>query len=189
MEIYLIKFYHLKKLFLTNGRKLKPYLVFKMRRIIFIFLVTLISNQLDAQSINADKIAFANFIKRMYFETPFEGVKIVDDYDHQYLISVITLEKAKYNNLSIMNRVAQVKAQSQANTFLNGATISMDMVIKTTEKTTKDSTKTIVESIESIKQNSLGFTQGLELLNNFDNSDGIRMVFIYFRKLIKSEKL
>jgi hypothetical protein len=83
-----------------------------------------------------------------------------------------------------MNRVAQVKAQSQANTFLNGSTISMDMVVSTKE--TKDSTNkttTIVETIEQIKQNSMGFSQGLELLANFDNSDTLRMVFIYAREM------
>ena len=139
----------------------------------------------NAQSFNDDKTAFTNFLKRMYSATPFEGVKIVDDYDHQYLLSVISLEKAKYTNPSIMNRVAQVKAQSQASTFLNGATISMDMVIKTTEKTSEDSTSTIVETVESIKQNSMGFTQGLELLTNFENTDSKRMVFMYYREIKK----
>ena len=124
----------------------------------------------------------------MYITKPFEGVKVVDDYDHQYLVSVISLDKAKYTNPSIMNRVAQVKAQSQANTFLNGATISMDMVIKTTEKNTKDSNNTLIETIESIKQNSMGFTQGLELLTNFKNTDNNRMVFIYFREIKKEIK-
>jgi len=137
----------------------------------------------NAQSFNDDKTAFTNFLKRMYTATPFEGVKIVDDYDHQYLVSVISLDKAKYTNPSDMNRVAQVKAQSQANTFLNGATISLDMVIKTSEKTSKDSTSTLVETVESIKQNSMGFTQGLELLTNFKNADSKRMVFIYYREI------
>jgi hypothetical protein len=144
---------------------------------------------INAQSFNEDKTAFSNFLKRMYTSTPFEGVKVVDDYDHQYLVSVISLDKVKYNNLSVMNRVAQVKAQSQANTFLNGATISMDMVIKT--KDTKDSSgniNTIIESVEEIKQNSMGFSQGLELLSNFDNSDNLRMVFIYFREIKKELK-
>jgi hypothetical protein len=141
----------------------------------------------NAQSFNDDKTAFTNFLKRMYTATPFEGVKIVDDYDHQYLLSVISLEKAKYTNPSIMNRVAQVKAQSQASTFLNGATISMDMVIKTTEKTSEDSTSTILETVESIKQNSMGFTQGLELLTNFENTDSIRMVFMYYREIKKQQ--
>jgi 6-pyruvoyl-tetrahydropterin synthase len=122
----------------------------------------------------------------MYLSSPFEGVKIVDDYDHQYLVSVISLEKAKYTSESTMNRVAQVKAQSQASTFLNGATISMDMIITTKE--TKDSTNnvtTIVETVEQIKQNSVGFSQGLELLINFDNSDNLSMVFVYIRELKK----
>jgi hypothetical protein len=142
----------------------------------------------SAQSFNEDKTSFSNFIKRMYSATPFEGVKIVDDYEHQYLISVISLEKAKYNDPSIMNRIAQVKAQSQANTFLNGASISMDIVIKTSEKTTSNSNTTLVETIESIKQNSTGFTQGLELLTNFDNADSKRLVFIYMREIIKEKK-
>jgi hypothetical protein len=86
----------------------------------------------------------------------------------------------------MMNRVAQVKAQSQVNTFLNGSNISMDMVIKTTEK--KDSTgksTSVTESIESIKQNSSGFSQGLELLTNFDAADPKRMVFFYYREMKK----
>jgi hypothetical protein len=152
-----------------------------------LLLLTLVfSITANAQSFNEDKTAFSNFIKRMYSTSSFEGVKIVDDYDHQYLISVISLDKAKYSDPSVMNRVAQVKAQSQANTFLNGATISMDMVIKTTEiKDTTNNVKTIVETVEQIKQNSTGFTQGLELLTNFDNSDNTRKVFVYIRELKK----
>jgi hypothetical protein len=142
----------------------------------------------NAQSYNDDKTAFTNFLKRMYTATPFEGVKIVDDYDHQYLLSVISLEKAKYTNPSIMNRVAQVKAQSQASTFLNGATISMDMLITTREiKDSTNNVQTIVETVESIKQNSMGFTQGLELLTNFENTDSIRMVFMYYREIKKQQ--
>lgn len=155
-----------------------------MKKCFLIFLY-LISYYSFAQSFNDDKTAFTNFLKRMYTASPFEGVKIVDDYDHQYLLSVISLDKAKYTNPSIMNRVAQVKAQSQASTFLNGATISMDMVIRTSELTSKDSTSTLVETVESIKQNSMGFTQGLELLSNFENADSKRMVFMYYREFKK----
>jgi hypothetical protein len=153
-----------------------------------IIVITLFASKCFAQSFNDDKPGFSNFLKRMYNSSPFEGVKIVDDYDHQYLVSVISLDKSKYTSISIMNRVAQVKAQSQASTFLNGATISMDIVINTKE--TKDSTnnvKTIVETVEQIKQNSSGFSQGLELLTNFDYTDGKRGVFIYIREIIKKE--
>jgi hypothetical protein len=150
------------------------------------FLVILVSIKSYGQGFSDEKVSLTNFIKRMYTSKPFEGVKIVDDYDHQYLISVISLEKAKYSSESIMNRVAQVKAQSQASTFLNGATISMDMVITTKEfKDSTNNVKTIVETVEQIKQNSVGFSQGLELLTNFDNADNLRMVFIYIRELKK----
>ncbi|MDP3945263.1 MAG: hypothetical protein Q8Q51_05160 [Lutibacter sp.] len=156
---------------------------------ILLFLVILASLKANGQGINEDKVSLSNFLKRMYTSNPFEGVKIVDDYDHQYLVSVINLEKAKYTSESTMNRVAQVKAQSQASTFLNGATIYMDMIITTKES--KDSTNnitTIVETVEQIKQNSAGFSQGLELLTNFDNTDRLRMVFIYVRELKKETK-
>jgi len=152
-------------------------------------LILFISIFTNAQSFNEDKTTFANFIKRMYTASTFEGVKVVDDYDHKYLISVLSLEKAKYaGNPSAMDRVAQVKAQSQANTFLNGATISSDLIIKTTEKKSKDSTSVLVETIESIKQNAMGFTRGLELLTNFDNVDGKRMVYVYMREMKKENK-
>ena len=157
-----------------------------LKIVIFTLLVFSLCGNLEAQSFNDEKVSLTNFIKRMYTAKPFEGVKIVDDYDHQYLISVISLEKAKYTSESTMNRVAQVKAQSQASTFLNGATISMDMVITTKEsKDSSNNVKTIVETVEQIKQNSVGFSQGLELLTNFDNPNSLRMVFIYIRELKK----
>ena len=155
-----------------------------LKIIITSFLVLFLFANSHAQSFNEDKTAFSNFLKRMYTAKTFEGVKIVDDYNHQYLISVISLEKAKYTNESTMNRVAQVKAQSQASTFLNGATITMDMVITTKEsKDSANNVKTIVETVEQIKQNSVGFSQGLELLSVFPNGDDKRMVFIYGRAI------
>ena len=155
----------------------------KLFRTVLIFLLTLNSTITFSQSFNEDKIAFGNFLKRMYKVTPFEGVKIVDDYNQEYLVSVITLEKSKYTSMPIMNRVAQIKAQSQANTFINGSNISSDLIIKTSEKKSKNSTESIVETIESIKEDSYGFTKGLELLVNFDSEAGIHMVFIYYKAL------
>ena len=155
---------------------------------LLVFLSLTFTLTVKAQSFNEDKTAMTNFIKRMYSSTPFEGVKVIDDYDHQYFISVLSLEKANYTSPSTLNRVAQVKAQSQANTFFNGSNISNDLVIKTTEQKSKDSTHTIIETIESIKENAMGFTQGLELLTNFDNADGKRMVFVFYREMIKQEK-
>lgn len=159
-----------------------------MLKLLFQTIILLLTLNVSAQSFNDEKIVFSNFVKRMYSSTPFEGVKIMDDYEHQYLVSIVSLDKSKYANESTMHRVSQVKAQSQANTFLNGASISMEMIITTKE--IKDSTnnkKTIIDTVEKIKQNSIGFTQGLELLTNFDSTGNLRMVYVYVREL-KSKK-
>ena len=149
------------------------------------FFLLLIAFSGYSQSINDDKTSVTNFIKRMYNSAPFEGVKVIDDYDHQYFISVLSLEKGKYPNEAMMNRVAQVKGQSQANIFFNGSTISSDLVIKTTENKSTDKPSTAVETIESIKENAMGFVKSMELLTNFDNADGKRMVFIFYKEIVK----
>lgn len=155
-----------------------------MKNILFTLFITF-SAFGYSQSINDDKISLTNFIKRMYNSTPFEGVKVIDDYDHQYFISVLSLEKSKYPNEAMMNRVAQVKGQSQANIFFNGSTISSDLVIKTTENKSTDKPSTAIETIESIKENAMGFVKSMELLTNFDNPDGKRMVFIFYKEMKK----
>jgi hypothetical protein len=139
---------------------------------IFTIVTILLFSSVFSQSFNEDKTAFTNYVKRMYASAPFDGVKIIEDYDHQYLVSV-------------MNRVAQVKAQSQVNTYLNGASIDMNTIIRTTETTENNQTKSVTESIEQIKQNSTGFSQGLELLTNFENSDSKKMVYVYMREIKK----
>lgn len=148
-----------------------------------IFFSLIITLSLNAQNYNEDKTSMANYLKRMYNNVPFEGVKVLESVEGNYFISIISLEKAKYTSQSTMMRVAQVKAQSQANTFFNGSTISSDFIIKTTEEKQKDSTKTTIETIEAIRENSIGFVKAMELLTNFDIEDDKRMVFIYFKEL------
>jgi len=135
------------------------------------------------QGFNDDKTAFSNFLKRMYNSSPFEGVKLVEDYDNEYIISVLSLEKGT-KSFSILSRVAQVKAQRQVSAFFNGSTITAEFIIKTTEeKADSIEVKTTVETIEKIKENSVGFVNGLELLTNFDIDEGERMLFIYIKKI------
>ena len=135
------------------------------------------------QGFNDDKTAFSNFLKRMYNSSPFEGVKLVEDYDNEYIISVLSLEKGT-KSFSILSRVAQVKTQRQVSTFFNGSTVTAEFIIKTTEeKADSSEVKTTVETIEKIKENSVGFVNGLELLTNFDIEEGNRMLFIYIKKI------
>lgn len=146
-----------------------------------IFILAVINS--FGQGFNDDKIALTNFIKRMYNSSPFEGVKMIEDYDNKYIISVLSLEKAG-KSTSILTRIAQTKAQRQVSTFFNGAVITSEFIIKTTEtKADSSEVQTTVETIEKIKENSVGFVNGLELLTNFDIEEGKRMLFIYIKKI------
>ncbi len=153
-----------------------------MKRIIINILLTLaIVSSLPswAQSYNQEKTALANFLVRMYENAPFDGVKAVEDYDNAYLMSVVKLDKEKYNSESALNRVASVKAMSQASRFFNGSNITEDMIIRTTEKS--DGTSD-TEIIENIKEHSVGYVKQLEHLTNFTSSDG-QQVFIFITLL------
>lgn len=153
-----------------------------MKKLLLVTLLIMISLGIDAQGYSSDKVAFTNFLIRMYNNAPFEGVRAVNDYDNAYLISVLALEPAKYkNNESVINRVASVKALAQASRFLNGSNITQDMIIHTTEKA--DGTSD-TEIIENIHENSVGYVKAMEQLANFKRSDG-QLVFI-FATLLKT---
>ena len=140
---------------------------------------------MQAQSYNTERTALVRFLTRMYNSAPFEGVKAVNDYDNNYLISVVVLDPAKYgNNESTMNRVAGVKAMSQASRFFSGSKITADLVIKTTEDAEGESFN---EMIETINENSIGFVKALEELTNFDNESN-KKVFIYITEIKKNKE-
>jgi len=154
-----------------------------MKQGLLIILALMLSAISYGQGFNDDKIALTNFIKRMYSSSPFEGVKLVEDYDNKFIISVVSLEKAD-KSTSILTRIAQTKAQRQVSTFFNGAVITSEFIIKTTEiKADSSEIKTTVETIEKIKENSIGFVNGLELLTSLDIDEGVRIMFIYIKKI------
>lgn len=154
----------------------------KKFRLILIIISSIVSAlSVAAQSYNQEKTALANFLVRMYENAPFDGVKAVEDYDNAYLMSVIKLDKDKYKTESALNRVASVKAMSQASRFFNGSNITEDMIMRTTENA--DGTSDI-EIIENIREHSTGYVKQLEHLTNFPSSDG-QQVFIFIAPLNK----
>ena len=84
-----------------------------------------------AQSYNQERIALMKFVERMYNNEPFEGCRIIDDYDSSYILSVVELDKSKYSSNSIMNRVAQVKSQRNAGEFFNGTQSYSEITVRT----------------------------------------------------------
>ena len=155
-----------------------------MTRIVLTIILTIVSLNINAQGYNSDRVAFTNFLVRMYNNAPFDGVRAVEDYDDIYLISVVALDKAKYKTESVMNRVAGVKAMSQASRFYNGSNITSDLIIRTNEKS-DGSTDT--EVIETIREHSVGYVKSMEQLTNFTRKDGLK-VFIFMTPNIKQSK-
>ena len=153
--------------------------------IALVSLVAIFPAMMQAQSYNTERTALARFLTRMYNSAPFEGVKAVNDYDNNYLISVVVLDPAKYGgNESTMSRVAGVKAMSQASRFFSGSKITADLVIKTTEDSEGEA---LTEMIETINENSIGFVKALEELTNFENESN-KKVFIYITEIKKNQE-
>ena len=149
-----------------------------MKKIFIILVVTLLGIfKSYSQGYNNNRILLTNFLIRMYTNAPFEGVRIINDYDNFYLISVLSLDKAKYKTEAILNRVALVKAMAQASRYFNGSNIVQNIVIRTSEKTKGES-----EIEKNIRENSVGYIKELEQLTNFIHKDG-KQVFIFIKKV------
>lgn len=138
-----------------------------------------IATILKAQSYNTDKVALTNYLVRMYNAAPFDGVRVVDDYDNAYLISVLSLDKTKYKTDYEMNRVASVKAMSQVSRYLNGSKIETDVIIHTYENT---NSQRDTEIIERVQEFSMGYVKYLEELTNFTGQNN-QQVFIYIKRM------
>lgn len=151
-----------------------------MKRIIILILSVLCATNIYAQGYNTNNTALANFVQRMYSNAPFQGVKLLEDYDNKYLLSVILLDPAKYaNNENTMNRVAGVKAMSEANRFFNGSKITSDLIITTKEDGNKNIT---TEMLEKINEQSIGYVNALLQLTNFSDNRGKR-VYVFYKQI------
>lgn len=157
----------------------------EITKCLLLIIFLLFTGNIYSQDYNSDKVVLANYVTRVYNNVPFTGVKVIETYNKNYLISVVILDKDKYTNSSVMNRVAQVKAQSQANTFFNGSYVLSDFWVKSIEKRLENAEIITVETIESIKENSYGFVQGIELLTVFDSiQEEGKQVFIYCKEIV-----
>ena len=152
-----------------------------MKKILLFSTLCLLYINSYAQGYNQERTALANFIERLYKNAPFEGCRIVDDYDNSYLLSVVELDKSNYQSASAMNRVAQVKSQRNAGEFFNGTQSYSEITIRT-PKSEKKGEVNMAETYEIIKTNSTGYVQRMELLTTFVSSEN-KAVFIFYKKI------
>ena len=145
---------------------------------IILLISLIIGAQVFAQGFDQERTALRNFLVRMYKANPFEGVKIVSDYDNNYVLSVVLVKCG--TSESAMNRIAQVKSQRQVSQYLNGVvTTESETIIRTTEKVKEN--KSIEEITDIIREHSIGFTKAMEVLTVIDAKDNQKCYMFYRR--------
>lgn len=151
-----------------------------MKRIIIYLILLLGSIATYGQSYNAEKMEFTNYIKRMYWSEPFEGFRIVTDYNATYMIVIICLDKGSYSE-SVLYRLASVKAMNEAQRYVNGSLIKSEFIYEMKQIKKGKRTEYQETIIENIYENSMGYINSLEVLSSFDSED--KRIFIFSRKL------
>lgn len=151
----------------------------RRNRFILSVLFLLMGTLCFAQNYDQERTALKNFLVRMYKAEPFEGVKIVSDYDNNYVLSVVLIKNSASE--TAMNRIAQVKSQRQVSQYLNGVvSTESETIIRTTEKVKEE--KTIEEITDIIREHSIGFTKAMEVLTVIDEKDN-QKCYMFYRKV------
>ena len=146
----------------------------------------LYSSIICAQDFGGNKVAIGNFVQRMYTTHPFNGIKILQTQDGiDYMISIVQLDKDLNKSENIQSRIASIKAKSYVNQYLNGSIIISDVIIISSETKIQNSMIKKTEIQEILKEKSMGFVEGMELLNNFESTDGKVVVYIFYREIKK----
>jgi hypothetical protein len=157
-----------------------------MKNILLTFILIHSFINSHSQDNGGSKVSVGNFVRRMYNAQPFDGVKILQTQDGlDYMVSVVALKKDPNRASNIESRIASVKAKAFASQYVNGSNISSEVVVVTTEEKTKDSVVTKSKMQEIIKESSMGFTEGMELLINFESNDSKQVVYVYYREIKK----
>lgn len=114
------------------------------------------------------------FIKRKSID----GARIISAPANKYIVCTITLENAKYTTPEMQDKAAFMKAKQLFNTLVNGSTITSDQIIRTDE----NDESTEVTNTEIIREHSMGFIQGLELLFAKEINQN-KTTYVYYSKI------
>ncbi|WP_147332537.1 hypothetical protein [Phocaeicola vulgatus] len=138
-----------------------------------------------SQSFNNEKNIFINFLKRQYEQEGYEGIKLIEDYEKNYIISILSLNKKIYPSSSTMFRVAKVKAAQQIGAYISGTQVSSELLIRIVDDD-RDSIR--VEKMEVIIEQSQSFVREVEFLTSFPKKDTENEVVFIYGKEIKLKK-
>lgn len=146
---------------------------------VIVFVIFLLPIESFAQGYDEERIALGNFIVRLYENNPFEGVRIVADYNNDYLLSAVLVKNN--GNETASNRIAQVKNNRQVSVFINGLVTIDSKTIILTKKDVQQK-KSNEEIIEILHESSVGMVRGMEILRVIDRPDNYRC-YLFYRKI------
>jgi hypothetical protein len=118
------------------------------------------------------------FITEFIKNKSIDGALIISAPANKYIVSTITLENAKYTTPEMRDKTAFMKAKQLVNTLLNGSTITSDLIIRTDE----NDRNTEVTNTEIIREQSIGFIQGLALLFAKEITQN-KTTYVYYSKI------
>ena len=118
------------------------------------------------------------FISEIIKKKSIDGARIISAPANKYIVSTITLENAKYSTPEMRDKVAFMKAKQLVNGLVNGSTITSDQIIRTDE----NDKSTEVTNTEIIREQSMGFIQGLELLFAKEITQN-KTTYLYYSKI------
>lgn len=135
-----------------------------------------------AQSFNQEQTALKNFLVRMYKAEPFEGVQVVQDYEHYYLVSAVVLARNENVPVQSLNRAAQVKSQRQVAQYMGAYTkTSSQTIIKMRDDIKTGAT--VADVVDVINEMSVGNTLALQTLGTIEDAENGNIVYIFYRRL------
>lgn len=118
------------------------------------------------------------FITEFIKKKCIDGARIISAPANKYIVSTITLENAKYTTPEMRDKAAFMKAKQLVNTLVNGSTITSHQIIRTDE----NDISTEVTNTEIIREQSMGFIQGLALLFAKEITQN-KTTYVYYSKI------
>jgi hypothetical protein len=118
------------------------------------------------------------FLLTQLKKSPFDGARIVSAPNNKFIITSVSLENSKYATPEMRDKVAQMKAKQMVNTLVNGSTITSDMIIRVDQ----DGGSEDGDSVEKIREQAMGFINGLELLARRELASD-KTTYLYYSRL------
>lgn len=132
---------------------------------------------------NYEKNDFAMIIEQMHsnYSLPFDGCRLVDDYDHCYLVSIVVIGETQNNGEMSMSNVAKATALRKASQFFRGS-LTRNSVITTPRVEEYGISAMRNISLETIKMYSEQYVNQMTLLTSFENEYKAK-VYVFYKMI------